>query len=130
MDTRNKIFTTADAVAALRLRSADSPLTVMTGYFDPLLAAHARRLNELAASAGKLIVVLENPERPILPQRARAELVAALKSVAYVVLAERSAEEFLSNIPKAGIVREGEADTRRAEDFIRHVLDKQMVPQG
>lgn len=53
-----------------------------------MLAGHARRLNEIAEPGGVLVAVVTEPARPILAARARAELVAALQIVDYVVVAE------------------------------------------
>lgn len=60
----------------------------VSGYFDPLTAGHARRLEALRPKNGAcLVVVIAEPVRPVLPARARAELVAALGCVDYVVIA-------------------------------------------
>jgi len=64
----------------------DKPAQWVSGYFDPLLAEHVKRLRELAKPGRLLVVEVANPEAPLLPQRARAELVAALAMVDYVVL--------------------------------------------
>ena len=63
----------------------------MAGDFDPLLAEHARRLQEHCAPDRLLIVEVTNPDKPLLSQRARAELVAALAMVDYVVLSNGAA---------------------------------------
>ena len=60
----------------------------VSAHFDPLLAEHVRRLRREAGKNRLLVVEVANPERPLLPQRARAELVASLGDVDYVVLAE------------------------------------------
>jgi bifunctional ADP-heptose synthase (sugar kinase/adenylyltransferase) len=130
LDTRHKICTAAEAIEALRSRAADSRQVIVIGYFDPVLGTHARRLAEIAASHGQAIVVLTDPPRPILPRRARAELVAALESVEYVVLADNPTAEFVTRLPSAFVIREEEADARRTAEFIRHVFGKQMVPLG
>jgi hypothetical protein len=57
--------------------------TLVLGYFDPLTAAHVARLAELGAS---LTVAVLDPPDPLLPARARAELVAALRAVAQVMI--------------------------------------------
>ena len=63
-------------------------MTRISGHFDPLLAEQVRRL-ERAKEPGRLLVVeVTNPAHPLLAQRPRAELVAALAIVDYVVLAE------------------------------------------
>ena len=57
----------------------------MEGTFDPLLAAQAREIAERKRRK-PLVVVIRDPEEPLLPARARAELVAALREVDYVVI--------------------------------------------
>jgi hypothetical protein len=82
LDTRTKIVSEEDA----RLRLGGQPAQWVTGHFDPLLAEHVRRLRECSSPDRQLIVEITNPARPLLTQRARAELVAALGMVDYVVL--------------------------------------------
>jgi hypothetical protein len=81
MDTRSKILSSSEA-AQIALRA-----TVVSGYFDPLLAWHASRLQELKAELkgdSPLLALIATPANPILPARARAELVAGLKVVDHV----------------------------------------------
>jgi bifunctional ADP-heptose synthase (sugar kinase/adenylyltransferase) len=126
VDTRTKIVTPAEAVTVLRRRT----FKVVTGYFDPLLPVHARRLAEIAGSNGRLVVILLNPKRPILAGRARAELVAALDCVEYVVVAGETAHELLSGVRPDMVVREQEADMRRIREFTKHVHGRQTVSLG
>ena len=64
------------------------------GCFDLLHVGHVRYLQAAAAEADRLIVAVNDdvtagtkgPGRPILPAAARAELVAALRGVDYVVV--------------------------------------------
>ncbi len=63
------------------------------GDFDPLLAAHARRVAECRRDGAELAVMIGEPERPLLAARARAELVAALRAVDYVCLGTEAPEE-------------------------------------
>ena len=79
MDTRTKIL---DLAAARKI--AEAGATVVSGYFDPLVSSHAKRLAELKVDGAKMLVVIATPENAILPARARAELVASLASVDYV----------------------------------------------
>ena len=78
MDTRAKI---TEAETAKTVRTI-----VVSGYFDPLTAAHARRLAELRSRADRLVAVVLDPPEPVLSARSRAELVAALGCVDQVVL--------------------------------------------
>jgi len=84
LDTRTKIIS---AKQARSLRDSQST-RFYDGHFDPLLAAHARILRGLAAPGQQLIVEVTNPHAPLLSQRARAELVAGLACVDYVVLGQ------------------------------------------
>lgn len=84
MDTRSKILTGAEAHSR-----AKGPLAVVIGTFDGLRAAHVHEIEaarRLPGVSGLLVLVLPGAGK-LLPQRARAELVAALRSVDYVVLA-------------------------------------------
>jgi rfaE bifunctional protein nucleotidyltransferase chain/domain len=65
------------------------------GCFDLLHVGHVRYLQGAAAEGDRLVVainddrsvrVLKGADRPVLPERDRAELVAALRGVDYVVL--------------------------------------------
>jgi bifunctional ADP-heptose synthase (sugar kinase/adenylyltransferase) len=79
LDTRTKIVPRAEAA-----RIASAGAIVVSGYFDPLVARHAERLADLKNSGAKLLVVVRDPERPVLPRAARAELVAGLTIVDFV----------------------------------------------
>jgi bifunctional ADP-heptose synthase (sugar kinase/adenylyltransferase) len=83
LDTRSKIIPLEQAREGLR----DKSVCWVAGDFDPLLAEHVRRLSKHVAPGRLLIVEVTNLAKPLLPQRARAELVAALTMVDYVVLA-------------------------------------------
>lgn len=113
MDTRNKIIDPASAARA----AAGTSLTVVTGYFDPLTAAHARRLEEIAAGGAPLLVIVRTPPDPILEARARAELVAALSCVRYVTIEEGGAD-WSKQFSAARLIREEEDDLRRRRELI------------
>ena len=83
---RNKILTPAAALQ-LGLRSP----VVVTGYFDVVLAAHAREFEQVRNRIGRLPRSSWSSSRSqgeILSARARAEMVAALRMVDYVVIAD------------------------------------------
>ena len=79
MDTRTKIIDTAQAA-----RIAQSGATVVSGYFDPMIASHAERLITLKQEDTPLLVLVATPPDAILPALARAQLVAGLSVVDYV----------------------------------------------
>jgi hypothetical protein len=78
LDTRTKII---DAAQAAHI--AQDGATVISGYFDPLIASHAERLASLKHGA-PLLVLIATPPAAILPAAARAQLVAGLAAVDYV----------------------------------------------
>jgi hypothetical protein len=89
VDTRTKIVG-SDRVAQLAAEGAQ----VVSGHFDPLVSSLAEQLAELknAGPGAPLVILIRSSNNPILPARARAELVAALAVVDYVCDAESSIE--------------------------------------
>lgn len=86
------------------LRRAGKALVLTNGSFDLLHAGHVRYLRDAAALGDALVVGLnsdasvrsyKDPRRPIIPQDDRAELLAALEMVDYVVLFEENTAEAL-----------------------------------
>jgi rfaE bifunctional protein nucleotidyltransferase chain/domain len=75
-------------------RAAGRTIAFANGCFDLLHVGHIRYLLAAAAEADRLVVAVNDdamaarkgPGRPILPATARAELVAALRGVDYVVI--------------------------------------------
>jgi bifunctional ADP-heptose synthase (sugar kinase/adenylyltransferase) len=122
VDTRKKLVDRADALRAV----AELALTVVTGYFDPLTSAHARRLEEIASGGARLLIVVRTPPNPILDARARAELVAALAAVRYVVVEEGDAA-WTRQLPGVRLIHEEEADLQRTRDLIAQVHRRQAA---
>jgi len=113
LDTRTKIITAEDAPKRL----GGKPAQWVSGHFDPLQAEHVRRLGEYSRPDRALVVEITNPPQPLLAQRARAELVAALRMVDYVVLQDGE--------PDAQAL----GDTDITEHFIQHVVRRHR-PEG
>jgi rfaE bifunctional protein nucleotidyltransferase chain/domain len=76
-------------------RAAGRRVALANGCFDVLHVGHVRYLSGAAALADRLIVAvnddrmvaaLKGPGRPIVPAEERAEILAALSSVDYVVV--------------------------------------------
>src|SRR5436309_15264666 len=90
------VLTESDLVEAVaRDRAAGRTIAFANGCFDLLHVGHVRYLQGSAAEADRLIVAvnddrsvadLKGAGRPILPAADRAELVAALRGVHYVVV--------------------------------------------
>jgi bifunctional ADP-heptose synthase (sugar kinase/adenylyltransferase) len=129
LDTRTKILT-ADAAARIagpvvaEAGGSACPI-IATGYFDVLRAEHVRELSELRKS-GKVLVVVLPLEGELLGQRSRAQLVAALRAVDYVVAAEPGeAEALIEALKPVRVARWEAADARRVRELIDHVQRRQ-----
>ena len=90
------MLTEAELVTTVaRDRAAGLRIAFANGCFDLLHVGHVRYLQGAAAEADRLIVAvnddeserrLKGPHRPVLAAADRAELVAALRGVDYVVI--------------------------------------------
>lgn len=91
-----QVLNERDLVEAVCAERAEGhTIAFANGCFDVLHVGHVRYLADARAQAGRLIVAinddgsvsgLKGPGRPILSAADRAEMVAALESVDYVVL--------------------------------------------
>jgi bifunctional ADP-heptose synthase (sugar kinase/adenylyltransferase) len=114
LDTRSKIIPRQEARERIRNR----PARWVSGLFDPLLAAHVQLLGEHALPGRLLVVEVTNSAHPLLPQPARAELVAALSLVDYVVLGN------------GGPPGNAADDADITERFVEHVLRRHQEEAG
>ena len=125
MDTRHKIVSARAAAERLR---GEPKRRLLVGHFDPLYAAHARRLQEICAPGEQLVVVLTDPPHPLLPAAARAELVAGLQAVAHVILSDdNGVEELIQSLAPVEVLREGPGDERRTGELIAHIRARQVA---
>ena len=92
----NKIVDLKGLCAAIKeLKSQGKKIAATSGCFDILHAGHAMYLKQAKDLADALVVMLNSdssvrglkgPERPIVPQDERAQVLAALEYVDYVCL--------------------------------------------
>lgn len=90
------ILTATQLLEALqRERAAGKTIAWANGVFDVLHVGHVRYLQDAAKVADVLVVgvngdesvrMLKGPDRPLMPQDERAEIIAAIKGVAYVTI--------------------------------------------
>ena len=109
MDTREKILSPAQAAAL-------APAVLVAGFFDPVTASHAERLAALAADGPVTVAILDPPD-PLLPARARADLVAALRCVRHVILGDPR-----GSIRAARTIDETAADTIARQSLIDRIV--------
>jgi bifunctional ADP-heptose synthase (sugar kinase/adenylyltransferase) len=126
VDTRQKIHP-AQAVAEVvrSARSRGETCRLVIGLFDPMLAAHARRLREHRDVADLLVVLVESVDDPLLPPRARAELVAGLASVNYVVIAGEQKTDLIAAFAEAQVDSETEADAKDTRELVLRIHERQ-----
>jgi rfaE bifunctional protein nucleotidyltransferase chain/domain len=96
MSRRGRVFSRDALAAQVRAdRAAGRSIAFANGVFDLLHVGHVRYLRAASAEADRLVVAindddsvaaLKGPGRPILGATDRAELVAALRGVDYVVI--------------------------------------------
>lgn len=111
---------------ARQLRGAGVRLRLVTGYFDPVLAAHARRLAELAVPNTTLMALVNSAPDSLLEARSRAELLASLGVVDYVVLPTNSdIAAIIEQIAPDAICREEEADRERTRQLATRIRERQ-----
>jgi rfaE bifunctional protein nucleotidyltransferase chain/domain len=100
----------ADAVA--RERADGHTVAFANGCFDLLHVGHVRYLKASSNEADRLVVAvnddasaraLKGPGRPIIPAADRAELVAGLRGVDYVVLFSETTVEPLLRLVKPDV---------------------------
>lgn len=94
---RNRVLRREELARRLQERHAGQRVVFTNGCFDLLHPGHVRAL-EAARALGDLLVVgvngdasvrrLKGERRPIVPERERAEMVAALRPVDFVTLFE------------------------------------------
>jgi rfaE bifunctional protein nucleotidyltransferase chain/domain len=105
------------ALEAARARHADLEVVLTNGVFDLLHVGHLRSLRQARAEGDLLVVGVNSdasaaalkPGRPLVPAAERAELVAALEPVDYVVIFdEPTADRLISTIRPAVYAKGGD----------------------
>jgi len=93
----------------------------VVGTYDPLTLAQAERLAKLSGNGKSILAVVEPGAGCLLPVEARAILVAALKSVQLVVVAEGDV------LPQVEMVRDDAGEKERSAAFVQHVKGRQLA---
>ena len=120
MDTREKIISLPQAKELLNT----GDWTVIVGLFDPLTAVQAHRIED--QKRGRMLVVVLESADTLLPADARCYLMAALRSVDFVVRA--AGHEWHSIIPPHAdvqVIEDPQAEKQRSEEFIQRIIARQ-----
>ncbi len=114
-----KLKTSGELVPILKkLRRSGKKVVFTNGCFDLLHSGHVRYLRE-AKAAGDVLIIglnsdrsvrgLKGPGRPLVPEGERAELLAALEMVDYVVIFDRpTPRELIAAIAPDILVKGGD----------------------
>lgn len=119
LNTQHKIYTHEALAHEVQQRQQAGEQAVFTnGCFDLLHLGHVRYLQDARALGDFLILGLNSDEsthllkgagRPLVPERERAEILAALSCVDYVtIFTERTAERIVSELQPAIYVKGGD----------------------
>ena len=122
MDTRSKIKPLKNLYSVL----AGSKWAAIVGYFDPLTATQAKRLADAERDGRKVLAIVLIAPDSLLPADARAALVAAVRSVSAVVIAE--SQQWRSAIPHQydiALLDDLEGEKKRSAEFIEFILKRQ-----
>jgi D-glycero-beta-D-manno-heptose 1-phosphate adenylyltransferase len=103
--TRNRIILKFEDVAdkIVGLKSEDKKIVLTQGSFDMVHIGHARYCQEAKTHGDVLIVGVDSdekvrkrkgPDRPIVPEQERLEMLTYLRSVDFVVLKPLKAEKY------------------------------------
>jgi hypothetical protein len=99
---------------------------VVAGTFDPLTMIQARRLADLASNGRKLLAVVLGSSDTLLPAEARAELIASLRSVTAVAIANSDDwRNLVARNSRVQLIEDPEGERARTADFVQFVLDRQ-----
>jgi hypothetical protein len=127
VDTREKILPLQKAVERVR----NGRWRVVAGYFDPLTAEEAKWVARVAVDGRdhpKLLAIILETEESLLPVQARAALVAALRHVSIVAIAQPEAwKRLITASADVEIIEDLEGERRRSEQFVQFILERQMA---
>jgi len=120
LDTREKIVGLKD----LPQRLGNAHWVAVVGKFDPLTLAQADRLAELTARGRSILAAVQPGVDSLLPAEARTALVAALRSVQLVVIADAAS---LPPHPQIEILEDEAGERKRSAEFAERIADRQKA---
>ena len=113
----NKIFTKETLKEQLNgIRQAGKTIVFTNGCFDILHVGHVRYLGEakklgdilvLALNSDASVRIIKGEKRPLVPEEERADIMAALESVDYVILFDEPTPQLLIEYLQPDILVKG-----------------------
>ena len=114
MDTRKKIV----GLENLQTLFQNDAMTVIAGLFDPLTLIQAQRIAAIARGGHKILAVVIPDSNTLLTTEARAALVADLRVVSAVVIADPDELKGLG----IAVADDRAAERERSAEFVSFVL--------
>jgi rfaE bifunctional protein nucleotidyltransferase chain/domain len=141
--TLSEVVSLQEAVAIReKLRAKGKTIVLTNGHFDVLHVGHVDCLQRAKALGDVLIVglnsdastrLLKGEKRPIVSQEERAQLLAALQCVDYVIIfEERTAERLLAALRPEVYVKGGDwaiEDLPEARAVAEYGIQVEILPQ-
>jgi hypothetical protein len=122
VDTREKIVQLETLPALLSI----GEWSAIAGLFDPLTLVQAERLASIALAGRRLAVIVIPDDRALLSSHARATLIAALREVDAVSIAEpEQLNRICSELPSVHVYYDKQAERLRSAEFIELVRQRQ-----
>jgi glycerol-3-phosphate cytidylyltransferase-like family protein len=119
VDTRSKIVNEEEL---------PRPIALVTGYFEVLRVEHIRALEQVRCVHPHLpvvVLILQHSDE-LVSQRARARMVAALRVVDYVLIADHEdPDAVLVRLQPAFVLRLEETDLHSSRVLIEHAQRQQ-----
>jgi D-beta-D-heptose 7-phosphate kinase/D-beta-D-heptose 1-phosphate adenosyltransferase len=119
-------------------RAAGKRIVLTNGCFDLLHVGHVRGFQASRAHGDVLVVGanadesvrrLKGPDRPLVPEHERAEILAALAAVDYVAIFPETTAETLAALVRPDVYVKG-ADYASAPDSSEPRIDEQRLPEA
>ena len=121
MDTRTKIVPFDELLGHL----GTGNWTVVVGLFDPLTAHQAQRIAGHRRNTHRLAAIVSSAPDTLLNAQARAALVASLRAVDLVAIADANApKDLLPPSASIEVIDDPTAETSRTADFVRFVIER------
>ena len=122
MDTREKIIESEVLPSVL----SRGEWSAVTGFFDPLTLVQAERLSRIARHGRRVAVIVVPGSEALLSAHARATLIAALRDIEAVAIAEpEQVQTLCSRLPNVHLHQDQEAERLRSAEFVEFVRSRQ-----
>jgi len=125
MDTREKIV----AAGAVGNLLSQGVWIAIAGLFDPLTAIQANRIASLRRDGRQVLAIVERGENTLMTAEARAVLIASLRNIDAVTIADCASSVVPPN-SNAALIEDAAGETARSVQFVEFVLERQRISEN